>query len=514
MWSEDKISVNQGIVRPASLTDAPNSWVDGNLIRWVDGVLRPVGGWDKMYLPSALSSKVRAVHSWTDNSKVFWTAFLCEGHVYVIKEDGTLYNISPTIPLVAPYSDVTAGGYGDYTYSYGTYGTPRPTTTRSLIVGTQFTLSNWGQNLLIMSSADGRLLMWDPSTPSTVCSSVTNAPTGNRTFVVTDERHVVIFGAGGIPNRLIWSDQENINNWNIASVTSKSGDYYIEPSAPIIGAKLTPYGTLFFTSVAVYMLRFVGLPYVYSYDKIGDRATPITGSAVAQSGSQLIWLADDGFWRYDGNTVTKVDSPLSDYVKQRRDPLVSRFRTFAFNLGSYDELWFHFPSVGSQECDQYVSFNPHSGWWSKGYLSRTCGHPATFTSYPIMSDGYNIYQHEKGSVFGASQSLPFVQMMYTKGAFGDITLHQLAPTFGSANYTKLNLDVSQLFVPDISPGDPVPVSMSGITCNSRGLFDIRKTAPAMLLKFYQSADNIGTWSIGNLTLWYTNRGRRRHNYKV
>ena len=53
-----------------------------------------------------------------------------------------------------------------------------------------------------MASSDGRLLRWIPGPPTepegpNLAKPVENAPIGNRTFIVTAERHVMLFAMDG-----------------------------------------------------------------------------------------------------------------------------------------------------------------------------------------------------------------------------------------------------------------------------------------------------------------------------
>ena len=77
------------------------------------------------------------------------------------------------------------GGYGDGLYSAEDYGTPRSDVTIIPIdmLPNAWTLDNFGQILLAMTSPDSRLLQWDPSgggtgVPDAVMTQVTSTDTG------------------------------------------------------------------------------------------------------------------------------------------------------------------------------------------------------------------------------------------------------------------------------------------------------------------------------------------------
>src|SRR6185369_6908968 len=57
------------------------------------------------------------------------------------------------------------GGFGDGLFSAGTFGTPRPVSAANaaLRIPDAYSLDNFGSILYAMTSADSRLLRWDPA---------------------------------------------------------------------------------------------------------------------------------------------------------------------------------------------------------------------------------------------------------------------------------------------------------------------------------------------------------------
>src|SRR5690606_28442386 len=107
---------------------------------------------------------------------------------------------------------------------------PEGGVSRAVVATPVWTLDNWGEELRAMASADGRLLRWSPETPTVELDEVDNAPLG-RTFVVTPERHIMIFEAGGEPGRIEWSDEEDDTEWT-PGTTTKAGGFNVEPRSP------------------------------------------------------------------------------------------------------------------------------------------------------------------------------------------------------------------------------------------------------------------------------------------
>lgn len=402
------LSFPPGIVKSSSKALVQGRWNDGNLVRWIGDAIAPVGGWEQFSLDAAVASVVRAVHSWVDNSGILRYGVLCESNAYII-EGGAMTDITPIGGMTGAPADVTIGGYGDDVYNLGTYGTPRPNkASNSRTVGPAYSVDNWGEDFVFMSSYDGRLLRWSPSTPTVAAVAVPNAPTGCRLFLVTPERHVVLFGPNGEDNRFQWCDQEDIENWTVATTTT-AGFYDIEPFSPIIAAVVIKNGFVFFTSVGPYFSRYIGVPYIYSYDPISGGSVPYTDAALTEANGRAIWFSEEGFWTTDGISIEPVPCPMLKYTQDLFNEFYVRYRMVSVNIGAYPEVWWFYPSGDQTENDRYISYDYVSKWWSMGKLVRTCGVSASFNSYPVMSDGTDFFKHESSNFYTDLVELPYAE---------------------------------------------------------------------------------------------------------
>ena len=146
------------------------------------------------------ASRCRAIHGWYGLDGIHYIAYLCETNIYV-DTGGVLTDITPVDGMVAPVPP-GIGGYSDGPYSDGLYSTERPSSLLPIdVLPNAWSLDNFGQILLAMTSPDGRLLEWDPSgggtgVPPAAMTEVTSSDTGTgvaphgRLFVVTQERFV------------------------------------------------------------------------------------------------------------------------------------------------------------------------------------------------------------------------------------------------------------------------------------------------------------------------------------
>ena len=127
-----------------------------------------------------------------------------------------------------------------------------------------------------------------------------NAPVGNRGVIVTDQRQVVLYGAGGDPRRVAWSDQEDMTVWT-ADVTNLAGDKQLVTSAAALTACKVAAGIMIFTTNDVHLMTYVGPPYAYGIVQIGAGCGPISPRAVASAGSFVAWMSNQNFWIYNGS---------------------------------------------------------------------------------------------------------------------------------------------------------------------------------------------------------------------
>jgi len=406
-----------------------SNWRDANLMRWDDGVtLKPVGGWEKVTLSAPFASRCRAMHRWTALNGIVWTAYQCEQHCYV-ESGGTLTDITPATGIVAPSGG--AAGYGELNYSAGNYGVDTPGAISTIQkFSLAWSLDNWGENLLVMWSHDGKLYQWLPSTPSVKLVAVTGAPVANRQFLITPERHCMLFGMGGAFGDIGWCSQEDLTDWNFASITNTAGSYTVDPLSPIVAAKLSSAGILAFTPAMTHVLDYIGLPYVYRIRPVGRVPTPISAASTASIPDGIIWISVEGFWLWNGNSVNIIQCPVWDSLAARMDFARTVREASVVSIASRGEIWWFWVDGNlGQTNNRYVALDYRSKVWMPGYLNRTCGVTYGNDRNPIMSDGVNVWKHEVGLVYPEALFMPYIesQTMNVAGGENWATITKILP---------------------------------------------------------------------------------------
>lgn len=403
------------------------NWREAHLVRWDNAkTMRPIPGWEKQNL-TPFPSAIRKMHRWVANSGIVYTAYLCEDKCFV-DIDGVITDISP-VPALVP-TPTNVGGYGDYIYGAELYGTPRPGPNRMTVNMPIFSMDNWGQELRVMTSPDGRYLGWDPTDPpGTLLTPVTDAPTNNRSFVITPERHAMLFGMNA-DNKFGWSDEEDDTNWDFGGLTSRARFYDIYPKAPVVTQQLFEGGIIMWTPPISYIIEWVGLPYVYSYRPLGRVSVPLSPAAVCETPQGVVWFALDGWWIFDGTVPRVIPCAIWDYIFKHINVQLSRFNAACVHLTNKGEVWLFYTSKSSPDGknDKFAVLDYRSLIWTMGNIGRTCGFVYANEEFPEMSDGVNVWKHESGFNYpGAEYPWVETQNLNVTGGENFFTLKKILP---------------------------------------------------------------------------------------
>jgi hypothetical protein len=451
-----------GVYRNGTEYQAQGRWHDASLVRWVQGTMRPVGGWEQRIEMGA--QPPRAAMAWRALGGARWLATGSYGKLIVASATGTVTDITPTDLTPGLESASVNTGYGGAFYNIGFYGTPRPDT-GVYSEATTWSLDTWGEYLVACSTADGRLLEWDLDTANDALE-IANAPDTNSGLVVTEERFLVALGADGNPRKIQWSDREDNTTW-AAAATNEAGDIELQTSGQIMQGIRTRGQTLILTDQDAHTMTYQGPPFVYGIERVGMSCGTVSRRAAASVDAGVFWMGTRGFYRYAGGAVQEVPSEVSDYVfGDINGAQISK--VWAVANSEFDEVWWFYPSSGSNECDRYVVYSYAENHWSIGDLARTAGVDAGVFTTPIWFNAAAIgYNHEKGLNYGGAeifaesgpvqlgqgdQVLSAVELIPDERTQGDVTV-----TFSTRFHPN---DAERSYGP-YSMANPTPVRFTG-----------------------------------------------------
>lgn len=449
------IDLPPGIAANGTPYQTRGRWRSGDRVRWHNGALRPIGGWERVptttgqidqVLTDPANERARAVIGWRTNSG---TTRYAVGYNKGVKAFGlavnTVYDITPAGFIDRDFDIDSSDGYGEFFYGLSTYGTVRPYDYDALNVF-NWCFRTWGENLLMAErGAPSALYEWD-AVFGNVGTKLSNAPEDFDCFHVTDERIVMVAGSPTEPRLIQWSDVENNNEWT-PTVENLAG-FQTLPGVGRFREIVTVQGQyLILSETDAYVARYVKPPYVYGFEKVSDSCGVESGAAVLVTEDFAMWPSARTFFMFDGNTVREVPCDVMDLLSATANQPTQQ-KIVGFVNPEWTELWWLFQG-GSEEVDSYITYDWVEKEWSIGTLPRTAagGHPTMNGPVMIGSDGH-AYAHERASItpYDASpseiyaESAPIDLDNGNNMVFVDRLLTDVITT-GAANVTIIGQDV-------------------------------------------------------------------------
>ena len=379
--------------------EASNRWRDASLVRWLDGSLRPVGGWTSRKT-SAFAAAPRAMLTWLDNSSDSYLAGGTYNKLYYVNPSQTVYDITPSGLTAGNLNGALNVGFGGGFYGYTNYGRA-PTSSGIYAEATTWSLDTWGEYLMACSSKDGKIYEWQLNT-GVVAQVVANAPINNKALVVTEERFVFALGAGGNPRKIAWCDQENNTSWTPAA-TNQAGDFELQTVGQIMCGLRMRGRTLILTDNDAHVAQYSGAPFVYGFERVGTACGVASRRGAVAIDEGAFWMGQNGFFTFDGSVASEIPCEVSDYVFGDMNPSQIT-KVYAVHNSQHGEIWWFYPSATSTENDRYVALDYKEGYWTTGELDRTAGVDQGVFKNPIWADASgNLYNQETGYTHGTTK---------------------------------------------------------------------------------------------------------------
>jgi hypothetical protein len=230
----------------------------------------------------------------------------------------------------------------------------------------------------------------------------------NFLFVSDVSRFVFCFGTNDPlsatpsaqdPMLIRWSDQESVVDWT-PSATNQAGSIRLSHGTEIITAIQTRQEIIVWTDSTVYSLQYLGPPFVWGVQLLGDNISILGQNAVAQASGVVYWMGTDKFYSYDGR-INTLNCDLRKYVYQDIN-LSQNQQCFGSTNEGFNEVWWFYCSANSTEIDRYVIYNYLENTWYYGTMNRTAWLDSGLRNYPIAASPLtattsNIVNHEFGN---------------------------------------------------------------------------------------------------------------------
>ncbi len=292
-------------------------------------------------------------------------------------------------------------GWGTCTWNESTWGTPRgicSTMKQNLRI---WSLDNWGEDL-IASPSEGAVYWWDRTLgPNSRATLVVEAPaTNQRVLVSPQDRQLICLGAndGDSPDPLLVrvSDRGNFNNFGPSSSQNRVFRKRVDVGSKIITGFRIRRNIIIFTDISVHLMQPTNNSLVYDITQIAEKNSIIGPNAGVVVDGEAYLMGLDKFHYYDGvyqELKCEVWSRVFDSFNRAQADKV-----YAWYNSVFGEIWWHYPSANSTECDRYVAYSVDEDHWTYGLLDRTAGNDRGAPErkpYAMKSNG-RFYFHESG----------------------------------------------------------------------------------------------------------------------
>jgi hypothetical protein len=272
-----------------------------------------------------------------------------------------------------------------------------------LTAGTTYYLRNVdGLTANLSATATGSLINTSGSQSGTQSiSTLVDVPTYQNIIFVSDtSRFVLVFGTNEIGSAVLdpmlvrWGDQESVVDW-VPAITNQAGSLRLSHGSKIVAAQQTRQEILTWTDSSLYSLQYLGPPYVWGSQLLGDNISIIGPNATAIASGRSYWMGIDKFYVYDGRVQT-LRCDLRRHVFSNINTQQNE-QIFAGTSEGFNEVWWFYCSAGVTTVDSYVVYNYAEDIWYYGSLARTAWIDSGLRDYPVAATySYNLVNHEEG----------------------------------------------------------------------------------------------------------------------
>ncbi len=346
-----------------------------------------------------------------------------------------------------------AGGWGGVTAGFTSTGWGLAAATGVGVNLRLWSQSNFGENL-IFSARGGTLNFWAVNSSPTIFDrgqvivaggTITqkNYATGSGTVAVSIDatcpsqvNHVLVSDASRFvialgcndptgtyatavldPMQIRWSDQESYSTWTPA-ITNQAGSYRLSRGSQIITGLQTRQEILVWTDAALYSMQFLGAPYVWSFQLMGDNLSIVSPNCAVTVNNITYWMGTDKFYMYSGRVET-LPCSLRQYIYDDIN-LEQGFQILGGSNEGYNEIWWFYCSANSNTIDKYVIYNHLERTWAYGSLPRTAWLDSPLRASPMGTTTSNVLvYHEQGNDDGTT-SPPSPIYAYVRSSDFDI----------------------------------------------------------------------------------------------
>ena len=232
-------------------------------------------------------------------------------------------------------------------------------------------------------------------------SLIVDVPVVQNNLIVSDaSRFTIVFGTNDYgsstidPMLIRWSAQGDPFNWT-PDATSQAGFTRLSHGSNIVTYVQTRQEIVVLTDSSVYSLQYLGPPYVWQSQLLGDNISIIGPNAAVIASGIVYWMGVDKFYAYDGRVQT-LNCDLRRFIFQDIN-LAQSQQVFCSTNEGFNEVWWFYCSGTSTTIDTYVIYNYLEKVWYYGSMARTAWLDSGLQNNPIAATySGKLLNHEDG----------------------------------------------------------------------------------------------------------------------
>ena len=241
-------------------------------------------------------------------------------------------------------------------------------------------------------------------------SNLVDVPLFQNYIIVSDaSRFAIVFGTNDYgsstidPMLIRWSDQENPYEWT-PDATNQAGSIRLSHGSQIQSAIQTRQEIVVFTDQALYSMQYVGAPYYWKTQLLGDNISIMGQNSAALASGIVYWMGKEKFYMYDGRVQT-LDCDLRKFIFNNLNQSQNQ-QVYSSTVEAFNEVWWFYCSANSTTPDSYVVYNYFEKVWYYGTMGRTAWIDSGLYVNPIGATVNNRLVYQESGVDDVETGTP------------------------------------------------------------------------------------------------------------
>ena len=401
---------------------------------------------------------------------------------------------------------------------------------------TYYVTNSTGTSFSLASTPGGSAINTSSTGSGVYISDLGDVPIYQNVLTVSDaSRFVIVFGTNAYQSSVLdpmlirWSDQANLLVW-YPDITNQAGSVRLSHGSQIVTTVQTRQEIVTITDQAVYSLQYVGPPFVWATQLMGENTSIIGPNAAVYASGVVYWMGVDKFYMYSGGAVNTLNCDLRRYVFQNINTQQNQ-QVYCSTVEGFNEVWWFYCAGTDTIPNNYVVYNYVDKIWYYGTMNRTAWLDTTLQSNPIGAS-YNATTqtggllNQESGVDDVSTGTPAPIDAYIQSSEFDIQqgdhfsfVWRMLPdlTFTGSNTTNTTPQVTMTLYPLNSSGsgtgtgntDTVTYQGSSYTVTDKFTGIVYTRIRGRQLIFKMESNQIGTtWQLGAVRFDIREDGRR------